>query len=365
MKSLYNLGSKKSLEIFLICFLFSNFVYAQNERDKKDELGAVDSYARNLIQVDPIENEKIQVTPESTLTPEKVETSDFDKLGITYFLFFNGPGITQETHSVPPNEIGRPDFTGLNSFNAISFRYKITEKYNIDLQTRTRVVFNNGTDTNNFKWFIWESPRIGVSGKLLKGEFWNLTGAVNSDFPYSLPEPFTGYTARERTVLFNPGMFANYNYHNPASDWSYSILLTPRYFHYKDDNKLEKEGVAAGFTGQNKPHLVIALSPSVNYIVSDKLSWSGTTTIEYIKQVGSDWDPTSMTLISNSKTSDWVLNGIPFMFGPKYSHTKDLTIYPFIQFFPITKQRESAKTGLTAAFEDTVSFGMWISGSFK
>ena len=357
------INSVKNKIIFLTTTFF--FVSANVFAEKKlpeTQKSETEFYVRNLIQVDPIETEVKAPIAETETTP--TEVSLLSKLSATYFLFFSGPGITQETHSFPPNELGRPDFTGLNSFNVISFRYKFNDKYNIDLQTRSRVVFNNGTNSNNFDWFIWESPRIGVSGKLMSGENWSLSGAVNTDFPYTMPTPFTGYTARERTVLFNPGMFANFNYKNPVSKWSYNVLLTPRYFVYKDDNKLEPEGVAAGFSGANKPHLVISLSPSINYEVSDKLAWSATTTIEFIKQVGSDWDPTQLSLVSNSRSKEWAISGIPIMFGPKYTHSSSLTIYPFVQFFPIEKQRENANSRQVAPIEETISVGMWVSGGF-
>ncbi len=356
MESLKNLS--KHVLALTCSFLIALDTKGETETSKlKDPNESTDLLARNLIQVDPPEIES-----EEPSAPSDDQT--LSKLSATYFLFVSGPGITQETHNFPPNELGRPEFTGINSFNVISFRYKVSEKYNLDLQTRSRVVFNNGTNSNNFDWFIWESPRIGISGKLYSGENWSLSGALNTDFPYTMPTPFTGYTARERTVLFNPGMFANFSYHNPESKWSYNMLLTPRYFFYKDDNKLEPEGVAAGFSGSNKPHLVISLSPSANYEVSDQFSWSATTTIEFIKQVGSDWDPTQMSLVSNSKSKEWAISGIPIMVGPKYKHESSLTIYPFIQFFPIEKQRENAVTNRTASIEDTFSIGMWVSGGF-
>ena len=183
-------------------------------------------------------------------TPQEVSsTQPVKKFSSNFFLFVSGPGITQETHNYPPNALARPDFTGINSFNVISFKYKLTEKYSLDLQTRTRIVFNNGVDTDDFKWFLWESPRIGISGQLLKGDNWNLTGAINTDFPFFMPEPFTGYTARKREVLFNPGMFANYHYGDPSSNWSYDVLMTPRFIFYQDENAIEPEALQAGFTG--------------------------------------------------------------------------------------------------------------------
>ena len=133
-----------------------------------------------------------------------------------------------------------------------------------------------------------------------------------------MPEPFTGYTARKREVLFNPGMFANYHYGDPSSNWSYDVLMTPRFIFYQDENAIEPEALQAGFTGKNKPHLVISVSPSVNYRVSEKLSWSIAATMDYIKQVGSSWNITEATMISNSRESKWVLDAIPVMIGPNY-----------------------------------------------
>ncbi len=348
--------------------LIARYEFEKNERmlEKINYLKSKQQFAKNMLneQYEPraVKEEEVvtEVRPEETVVSEKKADKKFSS---SYFLFVSGPGITQETHNYPPNALGRPDFTGINSFNVISFKYKLNDRYNLDFQTRTRFVFNNGVNTDDFNWFLWEAPRIGVSGKLLNGENWNITGAVNSDFPHFLPEPLTGYTARKREVLFNPGMFANYNYSDPNSKWSYDVLLTPRFFFYEDDNAIEPEALNAGFTGKNKPHLVISISPSVNYQVDDKLSWTVGTTLDYIKQVGSTWNVMDATMISNTREAKWVFDGMPIMVGPNYKFSKSLQVFSFVQFFPIEKQRESYTTGRRASFEDTISVGMWLRGS--
>lgn len=343
----------KSL-IFLCSFLFFNSSFANTSRVEKSKKIENSSSVSTTESAVATTEQKIEA-----VTPEKKES----KLGMNYFAFVSGPGLDPDRRDYPPNEIGRPDFTGINSFNVISMRYKYSKKMALDFQTRTRLVFNNGTNRKNFNSLIWEAPRIGVSGKLASGETWSLSGAVNTDFPSFLPSPFTGYTARERTVMFNPGMFANFRYTPKKSKWSVFAVLTPRYFFYRDREALEPEGRAAGASGLNKTELGLWASPTLNYSFTEKSALSLGTSLGYIKQVGAGWNPLNATAVGNGETDAWVFEALPISLGWTYTFNDAFTVFPFVQAFPIAAQRLDASTGRRASLAETASVGMWVSGN--
>ncbi len=285
------------------------------------------------------------------------------KIGITYFSFFDGPGLDADLRSFPPNQFGRPSDDGLNFFNIISFRYRISENLAIDLQTRSVLLLNNAVESNDFAPFRWESPRVGISGKLASGNDWKLTGAVNSDMPYMLPSPLTGYTSRERKILFNPGMFANYSYTPTGSRWSVFSVLSPRFFFYADEDALEPQSRRATFSGQNKPELALALTPTVNYQVTPKTAITSGIVLDYRKQLGSSWNPLQASMVNNGESTAWRLQPIALQMGVTYEPISGMRIYPFIQGVPIAAQRISASNGQQASLGETMRIGMWISGT--
>ena len=60
-----------------------------------------------------------QVTVRSEAeSPTKTSTLS-KRVGITYFSFFDGPGIDPDLRSFPPNQFGRPSDDGMNFFNII------------------------------------------------------------------------------------------------------------------------------------------------------------------------------------------------------------------------------------------------------
>jgi len=302
-------------------------------------------------------------TGQSRAEGESLRSGAASRIGITYFSFFDGPGLDPDLRAFPPNQFGRPSDDGLNFFNVISFRYKWNEDLALDLQTRSVLLLNNGVDSESFTPFRWESPRVGVSGKLASGKDWKLTGAINTDLPYFLPSPLTGYTSRERQILFNPGVFANFSYQPRGSRWSVFSVLSPRYFFYADHEALEPQSRRANFSGLNKPELALALSPTLNYQVSEKTHITSGIVLDYRKQVGSSWNPFQASLMNNGNSPAWRLQPISMQLGVTYEPTSALRIYPFIQGVPIAAQRVSASTGSQAAFTDTLRVGMWISGS--
>lgn len=299
-----------------------------------------------------------------------------DYLGMTYFVFFNGPGLLADRMDATPGAFGTASNNGINTFNVLSFRYKLNPDLGIDFQTRSQVFYNarsewNASDTKRFsdgrprgfQNFRWESPRLGISGMLIKGKEWKLKGALNTDLPHFLPEPFTGFIAKQRTVLFSPGLFANLTYNPTGSRWSLFSIVSPRFLFYSDRTAVTPDELNSGFKWQNKPELVLEASPTVNYQLTEKVDISVGTRLIYTKQVGSSWNPFDATMVSNSVSPSWVLAPLPLTTGVAVKINSALRLYPFIQTFPIASQRVDARTGAQAGFLETASIGMWINGT--
>lgn len=286
-----------------------------------------------------------------------------DYLGMTYFTFFDGPGLAPGRHKINPNQLGRATDDGLGAFNVVSLRYKFHPIWALDFQSRFKLLFNNGTGNPNFSVFRWESPRIGVSGKLMSGEDWILSGAINTDFPSFFPAPFSGYTSRARKVLFNPGLFANFRYRAKGSPWSIFAVLSPRYFFYGDRTAAESQMTRGGFVPGNKAELSLSVSPTINYQVSSFFDLSLGTSIDYRKQVLSAWNPLLGSLRSNGSSKAWRLSALPIMFGGTMHINSQLNIFPYIQTYPIAGQRINAKTGEMATLLQSTAVGMWVNGT--
>ncbi len=317
------------------------------------------------------------VSKSEAVLPDEISGKSLkDYLGITYFMFINGPGLDPDRRDAPPNQLGNASDNGMSSFNVISFKYKFSKRFALDFQTRSQVFFNSrdpwsASDARGFEngepkghqTFRWESPRIGISGKLASGDDWNLSGAVNTDFPYILPEPLTGYTASKRTVLLSPGMFANFSYNPKGSRFSVFSVLSPRFLVYSDNEAVTPEELRGGFSWRNKPHLVLSLSPTVNYAFTSKLSASVGTALDLRKQLGSSWNPTDISLSNNSESTAWRFMALPISLGMTYEVNSAVRIFPFVQAFPIAAQRINARSGNQASFMETASVGLWINGT--
>jgi hypothetical protein len=301
----------------------------------------------------------------STSTVQGTAAAKPSKFGMSYFVFFNGPGIDPSRREAAPNQFGRNTDNGINTFNLVSMKYRINDNLAIDLQTRFNVFFNRATGVpeDSFSNFRWESPRIGISGKLASGDDWSLSGAVNTDFPYFLPSPLTGYTARQRQVAFNPGLFANFSYNPKGSRWSFGALLTPRFFVYNDFDALEPESRRGAFSGFNKPHVVLALFPTVNYQLAPKTQLTFMSSLDFRKHLGSSWNPFDVSLKTNGTDSAWRLHPVNVALGITQDISKNLKIFPYVETFPIAAQRINANTGSMAGFGETARVGMWMSGA--
>jgi len=295
-------------------------------------------------------------------TEKESAVSDF--LGITYFSFFDGPGLTNETSDYRPNSFGRPSDDGVNFFNLVSFRFKVLSDLAVDLQTRTQWVVNRANEIQNpSEQFRWESPRIGISGRLAGAEEWSLTGALNTDFPYSVPAPFGGgFTTQGRTTLLTPGMFAGLNYRPIGSAWSLFTILSPRYFLYEDPSAAEQPFLNQWGDGRFKPEFVVSLTPNINYHTSEKGAIRVGTTLDYRKLVRSDWNPFESTLKPSEDSGAWRLWPTPVTAGYAYEFSKLVSVYGFLQTFPIEEQRIRSD-GTTVSLLDVSSVGFWVSGS--
>ncbi|MEO5970384.1 MAG: hypothetical protein ABIQ95_10700 [Bdellovibrionia bacterium] len=286
-----------------------------------------------------------------------------ETFGITYFSYLNGPGLHPDSFLFSPNQLGRPANDGINFLNQLSLRYKFSKNLALDFQSRFYLLVNNYTENPNFKIFRWEAPRIGISGQLLSGDDWTLTGAVNTDFPYFLPSPFTGFQARERTTVLTPGMFAAFKYKPKGSRWSLFSVVSPRLFIYADRDAAEAQMVSSGFSSGNKADIILAFQPTLNYQISEKSSISVGTGIDYRKQVVSDWNIFYASSVLNGESKAWRLAALPLNVGVTFNISPQINLFPFISAYPIASQRYDVKKEKQAGFLESASFGMWISGT--
>lgn len=215
--------------------------------------------------------------------------------------------------------------------------------------------------------FRWQSPRLGISGSLLKGEDWSLSGAINTDLPYSFPQPIGGGNlATQRTILLTPGMFANFTYAPVNSRFSLFTLLTPRYFLYEDPDaaepNLKDPAVSRGLTARHKPEFILSLTPTVNYRLNEKSGLRLGTTLDFRKLVLSGSNPLDASLSTRDTSPSWRLWATPLTFGYTHDFSRLLNVYAYVQTFPIEEQRRRAN-GTVARLEEVSSVGMWLSGT--
>jgi hypothetical protein len=257
--------------------------------------------------------------------------------GMNYFSFWEGHSL--EDGKTAKNERGGRLDDGLQLFNLISTTYKITDKYSIDLQTRLEhiaVTYNGDTKKGQPTRPSWrfQGLRIGVSGKLAAGEKWSLKGAFNTDIP-----ELNGRDARFRKTIFNPGLFSGLNYQF-TDRWSAYAILSPRIFFYTDNDAVEPEWIAGKRRPGEKPRLILAASPSVNYAINDKTGLRAGLDLSFRQFVESD-----ATYLKRWPTSASV--------GPTFNISKSLQIYTYVQTWPFDGKKMTM---------ETTSWGAWING---
>jgi len=264
-----------------------------------------------------------------TTNQGKLEDGFLSRLGMNYFTFFDGPSLADGRES--RNEKGRPlnGNEGFAAFNNISLVYRINERINFDHQTRIEYVH-----TKDREW-RFQGMRIGVSGRLLSGKKWSLKGAFNTDIP-----ELNGENERDRTTVFNPGLFAGFNY-QLNDRWSFYSIVTPRVYFYRDSKAVEKRWAKAGRDPGEKRRVEIRLSPTINYAVTDRVG------------LRTGLDLQIMNLMEDNATRFTRFPTTAATFGPTIAVHKMFNLYVFIRTFPF----DELKTR-----RETTSFGAWING---
>ena len=273
----------------------------------------------------------------SAVETEVKEKSFKDRLGMGYFFFFDGPNLDRGQDLVT----NRTGVTGnpINSYYIFSFKYKLSEKYNLDFQPGVQHWY---TRVHRARF---DRTRVGVSGKLWQSGDWTLDGAANSDIPYF------GYTANERTLIFSPGLFAGLSYKPTNSRWSIYTLVMPRVWFYADEDAVEPEWLEAKRDPGEKFESIMQFTPTVNYAITDKLGLRSGIGLDYRKWVKDEW-------------TTWRRWDTPITAGVTYIFHKSLTVYAFLQSFPLDGGRPGLNEAPLNGFRrDRSSVGMWISGT--
>lgn len=276
----------------------------------------------------------------SVLEEPKKESWLARHFGVNYNTFFWGPGLATSLDQ-PPSMTGEPADTGLNFFNLISVKYKTSERFALDVQFRNQVVVTNEPE------FRHQGQRLGVSGKLLQGHDWALSGAINSDIPISA---IAGQIPSQRKLLMNPGLFATFSYNPAGSRWSAFALLAPRFWLYSDRNALAMQDIRNGGTNA-KPEYTFFVNPSVNYALSEKTGLRLGTTLEYSKNIG--WDGPRR-------------NYMPMEVGVTYNIDPKFSIYSYLlTSTPLDDgiRRRQLGTENPPHWSQTASINVWLSGT--
>ena len=260
-------------------------------------------------------------------------------IGITYFTFFDGPGIG-EPAGFSPGTNGNPIDTGLGVWTNLSFRFKFSERYALDYQARLQQIV-----TNNFE-FRDQGGRLGVSGTLLKGDDWSLVGALNSDVPG------LGQVPTQRTLILNPGLFAQFSYRASGSRWSLFSMVSPRLFFYRDSLAMSDQDEVQGMPAGAKPQMVIQVNPSINYALNDSHGLRLGLTVDYRKN-------------SVGPMQRWFW---PVDMGYTLKISQRLNLYPHLRFStPLDdglRDRLASSRGRDASpWTHTASVGIWINGT--
>ena len=153
-----------------------------------------------------------------------------------------------------------------------------------------------------------------------------------------IPE-LNGRDARLRKTILNPGLFAGLNY-TINDRWSIYSILSPRIFIYSDDEAIEPEFLAGGNTAGDKPRLILAASPSLNYAITDKMGMRGGFDLSFRQFVESD----------NNYIKRWPT---AMQIGPTFVISKAINIFTFVQTWPFDDKKMHI---------ETTSWGAWING---
>jgi hypothetical protein len=265
-----------------------------------------------------------------TVTTGSIAPGKFQKFlgnfGMNYFTFWEGPSL--QDGQTARNDIGRPLDDGLSAYHHLSITYKLTDRINLDQQTRVEHVH-----TNDEQW-RFQGMRLGISGKLLSGDKWSLKGAANTDIP-----GLNGRDAGLQTVIFNPGLFAGFHYQfNPR--WSFYSIVSPRIYFYREKYAVDPQWTQQGRDPGLKRSLEMRASPTINYAINDKVGLRS----------GLDLNFRSFVKDEVTELNRWPTG---LTVGPTFNIHKALNVYAYVQTWPFDGQKMTM---------ETASLGMWVSG---
>jgi hypothetical protein len=261
-------------------------------------------------------------------------------VGLTYFSFFNGPGLGEDFFA-SPNNLGNNSDKGWSMWTNLSVRLKLFENLAIDYQFRLEQILSNDLEWRD------QGGRLGISGKLLSGEDWALTGALNTDIPG------VGQVPKARTLVLNPGLFANFSYKPKASNWSVFALVAPRFFIYRDALALEAQSLQGGSRPGDKPEISIQLQPSINYAFNDR----------HGARLGVLLDVRKNANMDSMRRWFW-----PVDMGYTYSLSKSFNLYPHVRFSGpwdngLRDEIAGSRGRRAQPWVHTASVGLWINGT--
>ncbi|MBL7714277.1 MAG: hypothetical protein JNL01_02345 [Bdellovibrionales bacterium] len=273
--------------------------------------------------------------------------------GMNYNSFFAGPGLTNAARGITPDFFGGDQDTGMYFWNLISVKKKnFIGDLALDIQFRNQLVVNHKVEGEAPLQFRHQGQRVGVSGKLLKGKDWVLSGAINTDLPI---RAIAGQVNSERTLLLNPGMFATFSWDPAGSKWGFFALITPRVLFYRDrqakstqDLNWEKKEPGRNALATLKPELFLIANPSVSYTFNDKAQARLGVQLDYEKMVG-------------GSGIQRLPMGVELGFG--YDVASWLNVYTYLQTSTPLDDTLRANAGSTAKWYDTASLNVWFSGN--
>ncbi len=263
-----------------------------------------------------------------------------DYIGMNYFTFWSGPGLGADFYKSPSTS-GRNDPDWMLWTN-LSVRAKFSKNLAFDAQFRLQQFL-----TNEFR-FLYQGVRLGVSGALLRLErpgyklVWS--GAVNTEMPG------LGQLATQRKLIANPGMFTSLTFRPTGSRFSLFALVSPRVWFYSDRVAMDEVSLSQGSRPGEKPQAVIALSPSINYDLTEKTALRTGVGLNFQKNMNAD------------SFRRWFL---PVDFGVTHRFNSMLSIYPNVSFSgPWDDQlRKDLGAFPGSKWTDTISLGMWLNGT--
>lgn len=266
--------------------------------------------------------------------------------GLTYFTFFDGPGAGDFSRT--PNHLGKSADRGWSIWTNLSARLKFTDRIALDYQFRLQQIITNEAD------FRYQGGRVGISGTFLKIDdpAFTLTwsGAINTDIP-----GIGGQINSERALIVNPGMFTQISLRPKQSRFSLFALVTPRFWLYSDFNAMDRQALEGGAVPGQKPILALVFQPSINIDLFPSLAKRGES-LQF--RTGMAFDVRMNANDSGPRRWFW-----PVDIGVSYDHASWLSIYPHLRFSGPWDDGLRAELGSRNQWYDTLSMGLWVSGT--